>query len=186
MLKKIFIASLFLSLFLTVNSFAQENDLLKSDTFFYVGLNLGGEVATATDESTFVDENAYLAGLTLKGFHKKFGLGGTFNLAKHDDKDDSGNDESDVKTFTLDLMYNFSSDPAMTYYIAGYLGKGEEEFSGKTTGTLETDLYGVGIGLFTSNKSSFSYGGDLRYLIAPDSQNAEGIVQIYFTVGYVF
>lgn len=88
-------------------------------------------------------------------------------------------------------MMNISKKPKMITYIVGSFGNTTEEFSGDVSGfhfedEYDSDVWGIGIGSYGNKKNEFSFGGEIRYLNAVDSENADGLLQLYLFLGYAF
>lgn len=113
-----------ISFIFTYNVYASDKDNSSMpNTILHIGLNIGQEYLTNTDENTAIENFGYLVGGTIKGFYDNFGLGVTFNQPTHDNKENLGGKyKSTFSLYTLDFFYNFSNNPKQVTYIAGLIG----------------------------------------------------------------
>lgn len=164
--------------------FAQQSVAKSRDLF--IGGNLGFGYGTGAGDDTDVNTSGFLYGVTGKFFFDKFGIGGTYNVSSYDNDDSTSvNIESEVSTTTLDIMYDFSKKENQRFYVAGCIGSFTEEVSGDFNAEVSTSLYGIGIGGY-SKTGDFSFGADLRYVTLSESDNADGIIEGYVTLGFSF
>ena len=190
MVTKVFLV-LFSVLFL-FSSYSIASEADNNTKSIFVGFNLGIEGAMGADPDTGIEPAALLLGGTIRAFFGKFGIGGTLTRATHsDDEDQPGEFESVISSQTIDIMMNISKKPKSITYIVGSFGNATEEFSGGDSsfyieGEYNSDVWGIGIGSYGNKKNEFSFGGEIRYFNVVDSQNADGLLQLYLFLGYVF
>jgi hypothetical protein len=161
------------------------------DSLTFIGGNLGLAYLTGASDNTLIKSSGFIGALTAKHFfNKRFGVGGTFFSEHHLDKEDAiGNWESTISGGTIDFMLasDSPSEKSLGYLILSF-GSGTETAKEANTGLsieYESSLWGFGLGYLDYSRG-YGIGGEVRYLSATDSSNADGILQAYLSLGFVF
>ena len=173
---------------------AQDSDQYKP--LFYLGGLIGAEGLIGMEEDTPFNSQAFMYGATLKAFPwERFGIGGTYTTGTHEEDDDfEGTAESDISTYTLDLMYVIKNKRDSKGYIVGFVGEAKEEATVELNGfeaegEAEVGTFGGGFGLLLADNSDgagVGAGFEIRYYAFDGSENADGMLTLTFSLGLAF
>lgn len=161
-------------------------------SIFFIGGNLGYDTVSGGGD-TVAEPEGILYGATIKYFpdnKKSIGFGATYNIAvKEDSAASYYNVEETLSVLTADLMYNFSDGPSAIYALAsvGFVEENLREVNYGYEASADTGIYGLGLGMiYKGSEPGFKIGGEAKYLRFSDSDNADGLIEAYITLGYAF
>lgn len=156
----------------------------------FVGFDIGNEYALDIDDDIATKNGAWLLGASAKAFLPVgLGVGVSYFQTHHlDDIDLDGNFESVLRAGMLDLLVQVGNwDDETREYVSLHFGAIEDSPRGDSRASAGSYLVGGGFGLtFISRRETLgmAVGAELRYLLAPDADIAQSLLQGLITVGF--
>ena len=197
--KIIFALTLLAILSTSVSALAGSNNELT-----VLAINYGVDGFAQMKEGAVIEKNGRLIGGMFRFLPGRFGLGFSLFQGFHDKnleeygilKEGDKVDHKFIGGYTFDFTMRVEEASFAIPYFFLSVGKAQESIRIITADTTDDDYedeqnsiaYGMGFGAFTvpTKSRGFVFGGEIRYLMLPNFNNASGLGQAYLSLGYLF